>query len=45
MIVKRYFRDNKIVEFGEMYDHLVCLKANSKKMNHVVNLLEKKIAN
>lgn len=43
IIVKKYFNEHKIVEFGEMYSHLSALKSNSKKMAQIVSALEKKL--
>jgi len=39
IIVRKYFDDHKIVEFRDMYDHILALKTNSKRMGLIVNTL------
>lgn len=41
-IVIKYFQDHKVVDFEEMYAHILSLKSNSSKMTQIVNILEKR---
>jgi hypothetical protein len=39
IIVTKYFNEHKIVEFGDMYNHILALKSNGKKMSKIVAIL------
>lgn len=39
IIVRKYFDEHKIVEFGDMYNHIEALKSNSSKMSKIVGIL------
>lgn len=44
LIVRKYFKDHHIVHFRDMYAHIGSLKANSRKMASIVDILQQKIA-
>lgn len=42
-IVRKYFNEHRVVDFKEMYDALLGIRSNSKKMRELVAVLEKRL--
>jgi hypothetical protein len=41
--VVKYFQEHRVVDFEEMYAHIASLHSNSRKMTHIVNVLENRL--